>query len=92
MATRSSRQEHTQIRETVSEDPACFDPYRVLKVSKGASAEEIREAFETETMRYHPGRLNGLGEEIAFLAKRKAGEVTRAYQQLMAELNQSSSR
>jgi DnaJ like chaperone protein len=56
-----------------------WDPYAVLGVVRGASAEEIAKAYREQMLRYHPDRVAHLGEELRQLAHRKALEIQRAY-------------
>ena len=61
---------------------ARWDPYAVLDVRRGASADEITRAYREQMKRYHPDRVSGLGEELQQLAHQKTLEIQRAYKQL----------
>lgn len=58
------------------------DPYTVLGLSRNATAEEIRTAYRKLANRYHPDKVNHLGEEFRELAEKRFKEVQNAYQQL----------
>jgi DnaJ like chaperone protein len=58
------------------------DPYAVLGISSNASREEIRKAYRELANRYHPDKVNHLGEEFRDLAEERFKEVQSAYQEL----------
>src|ERR1700712_4480713 len=55
------------------------DPYRVLEVSPGASAEELHDAYRRLVKLHHPDR-NGGSEESA----RRFAEIQEAYEEVRA--------
>jgi uncharacterized Zn finger protein (UPF0148 family) len=61
-----------------------FDPYQVLRVTRGASKEEIKAAYFNLIKQYHPDKVCHLGQEFQKLADEKAQLINRAYQILMA--------
>jgi DnaJ like chaperone protein len=61
---------------------APWDPYAILGVARGASAEEIATAYREQMRRYHPDRVAHLGEELQRLAHRKTLDIQRAYTEL----------
>ena len=61
-----------------------FDPYQVLRVTRGASKEEIKAAYFNLIKQYHPDKVSHLGQEFQKLADEKAQLINRAYQILMA--------
>lgn len=54
-----------------------MDPYKVLGVSPGASADEIKKAYRKLALQYHPDRNNGSKE-----AEEKMKEINEAYAML----------
>jgi hypothetical protein len=56
--------------------------YELLDVPPTASAEEIKRAFRREIAKYHPDKVQHLGEEFQEIAATKAAELTRAYKTL----------
>jgi DnaJ-domain-containing protein 1 len=64
-------------------DPgAPWDPYAVLGVARGASADEIGRAYRTQMKLYHPDRVADLGPELQEVAHRKSLEIRRAYEEI----------
>ena len=55
---------------------------RILGVSPAASREEVKKAYRTLCMTYHPDRHAGLPPEIRELASEKFNQITRAYDTL----------
>ena len=58
------------------------DPYTVLKVTRGASQKEIREAYLELANQYHPDKVVHLGDEFRALAENRFKEIQSAYESL----------
>ena len=65
-------------------DPSrgALDPYTVLGVSRNASKEQIKAAYKEALSKYHPDKVQHLGEELQKLSKVKTQEITEAYKRL----------
>ncbi|MGC9324992.1 MAG: DnaJ domain-containing protein [Desulfomonilia bacterium] len=59
------------------------DPYRILGVPPGSSREEITRAYRQLAGKYHPDKVQHLGEEFRTLAEQRFKEIQRAYSYLM---------
>ena len=59
-----------------------WDPYRILEISRNASIEEIKHAYRELAAKYHPDKLEHLGEEFKVLAEERFKEIQQAYQEL----------
>lgn len=57
--------------------------YDLLQVPSGASADQIRQAFRHEIARYHPDKVQHLGDEFQQLAQARSAELTTAYKTLV---------
>ncbi len=58
------------------------DPYKVLGVPENASTDEIRGAYLKLANKYHPDKVDHLGEEFKALAHRRFKEIRAAYEGL----------
>lgn len=61
------------------------DPYTVLSVEKNASPEEIKRAYRKLANKYHPDKIQHLGEEFRKLAEKRFKEVEEAYRKLTSK-------
>ena len=59
-----------------------WDPHRVLGVEPGASQEDIKQAYRRLAGKYHPDKVEHLGDEFKALAENRFKEIQRAYQEL----------
>lgn len=59
--------------------------YDMLDVHPAASADEIKRAFRREIAKYHPDKVQHLGQEFQEIAAIKAAELTQAYKTLSDE-------
>ena len=54
-------------------------PHEVLGVPPGASADEIRAAYQKLVHQYHPDRVADMGPELRELAEKRTKELNAAY-------------
>lgn len=54
--------------------------YDVLELTEGASPAEIKKAYRRMAMKYHPDKVNALGDEERKKAEEKFKEVQKAYE------------
>jgi DnaJ like chaperone protein len=59
------------------------DPYEVLGVRKQASIDDIKSAYRKLAAKYHPDKVDHLGDEFRTLAEQKFKEIQEAYQELV---------
>ena len=55
----------------------------ILGVPPTAAAEEIRDAYKRLVSKYHPDKVDNLGQELKDLAGHKTQEITLAYREGM---------
>jgi DnaJ like chaperone protein len=60
-----------------------WDPFQVLGLCPGASAENVRLAYRELIKQYHPDRVVNLAQEFQDLAHRKSIELRKAYEFLL---------
>ena len=58
------------------------DPYKILGLKPGASAEDIRAAYHRAAQAYHPDKVAHLGREFQEMAHNKFIEIQQAYEKL----------
>src|SRR4051812_42732495 len=56
--------------------------YELLELPRTASADDIKKAFRREIAKYHPDKVQHLGQEFQEIAVVKAAELTQAYKAL----------
>jgi len=59
-----------------------WDPYRILDIDRGASQEDVKHAFRRLAGKYHPDKVEHLGEEFRALAEKRFKEIQKAYDEL----------
>lgn len=67
--------------------PGSADPYSLLGVNRGASADEIRTAYRRLVAQYHPDKVSHLGREFQDMAHQKLIAIQQAYEMLMGRGN-----
>jgi len=78
----SSNREKGNSQRSFDKGTAMRDPYIVLGVSRDASDEEIKKAYKMLANRYHPDKVQHLGEEFRELAELRFKEIQQAYHHL----------
>lgn len=56
------------------------DPYKVLGIDSGATDEEVKRAYRRLAMKYHPDKVEGMGEEVKRNAEAQFREINEAYE------------
>ena len=64
--------------------------YQLLEIVPSASADEIKRAFRIQIARYHPDKVQHLGQEFQAMAAERAAELTEAYRILSDEQRRAS--
>ena len=79
-----SGQHRSDSKDQFSQDSAQqqWDPYRVLGIARSASNQEIKHAYRELANKYHPDKLEHLGDEFKALAETRFKEIQKAYQEL----------
>ncbi len=56
------------------------DAYKILELDKNASDDDVKKAYRRMAMKYHPDKVNNLGDEVRRSATEKFKAVGEAYQ------------
>ena len=67
---------------TIGESMSKRDFYEILGVSKTADSKEIKQAYRKLAMKYHPDKVNNLGEDVKKSATDKFRVLNEAYENL----------
>ncbi|MGD8291294.1 MAG: DnaJ domain-containing protein [Desulfobacterales bacterium] len=70
---------------TNTQDPSDVrSAYEILEIERGSSREEIKRAYRQLAGKYHPDKVEHLGDEFKKLAEKRFKEIQQAYQELMS--------
>ena len=61
------------------------DPYRVLKVRRGSSLEEIKQQHKRLELKFHPDKVLDLGEAHKEQARERFDAIQAAYEQIKSD-------
>ena len=80
---RSESYQENQKRAQTDKRFSKSDPYEVLGVRRQASIDDIKSAYRKLAAKYHPDKVDHLGDEFRTLAEQKFKEIQEAYQELV---------
>lgn len=64
---------------------ATVDPYKILEIDKSATDEEVRKAYRRLAVKFHPDKVESLGEDVKKNAEEKFKKIQAAYEQIKKE-------
>jgi DnaJ like chaperone protein len=67
--------------------PETDSAYKILEVDPSVSNEELKKAYRTMAMKYHPDKVSHLGEDFRKTADEKFKKVNEAYEKIKKERN-----
>lgn len=70
---------------SLNKQPAAESAYKVLEIDPSASDEEVKKAYRKMAAKYHPDKVNDLGEEFRKAAEEKFKSVQTAYDTIKKE-------
>lgn len=83
----SIHERHTAGRRASSSSSAAYtkNPYSVLGISDSATNEEVKKAYRRLAMKFHPDKVEGLGEEVKKNAEQQFREINEAYETIKSQ-------
>ena len=78
-----SRADYQSIKAMFVKDTT--SAYRVLEIEPGANEETVRKAYRWMANKYHPDKVNHLGEDFLKVAENKFKAINEAYQEIRQE-------
>lgn len=81
--TRRESYQENQKRAQTDKRFSKSDPYEVLGLRRQASIDDIKSAYRKLAAKYHPDKVDHLGDEFRTLAEQKFKEIQEAYQELV---------
>ncbi|MCI5048576.1 MAG: J domain-containing protein [Aquisalinus sp.] len=83
-----ARNSITEAREIMREPLQASDPYAVLRLQKGASLSEVKDAWKKRLRACHPDRIAALDldQEIVYAAQRATQKINMAYDDIIAAM------
>ena len=77
----SIHERHTAGRRTASSSSGNIkNPYSILGISDTATNEEVKKAYRRLAMKFHPDKVENLGEEVKKNAEQQFREINEAYE------------
>jgi DnaJ like chaperone protein len=67
--------------------PETDSSYKILEIERNATDDEVKKAYRKMAIKYHPDKVNHLGEEIRKSADEKFARVNEAYNKIKKERN-----
>lgn len=67
--------------------PETDSSYKILEIDSSSSNEEVKKAYRTMAMKYHPDKVSHLGEDFRKSADDKFAMVSEAYEKIKKERN-----
>src|ERR1035437_445648 len=67
--------------------PETDSSYKILEINPASSNEEVKKAYRTMAMKYHPDKVSHLGEDFRKSADDKFAMVNAAYEKIKKERN-----
>jgi DnaJ like chaperone protein len=67
--------------------PETDSSYKILEIERSATDEEVKKAYRKMAVKYHPDKVNHLGDDIRKSADEKFSRVNQAYNKIKKERN-----
>lgn len=78
----SDKEEKSRTSTRAGGFSGAWDPFKTLGIDRNASPEDIKQAYRHLAGKYHPDKVEHLGEEFKALAEKRFKDIQRAYEEL----------
>jgi len=78
-----SQSENTRRESDFTQNTSEKDPYAILGIEHNATKAQIKEAYRQLANKYHPDKVQHLGDEFRELAEIRFKDIHRAFEQLI---------
>lgn len=86
-AAQSSYQQQYRSNSSYNNTTTTKDPYNVLGITRDATDEEVKKAYRRLAMKYHPDKVEGLGDDVKKNAEAQFREINEAYEKIKSLRN-----
>lgn len=81
-SSNSDKEKKSRTYTNSGEFAGAWDPFKTLGIDRSASQEDIKQAYRHLAGKYHPDKVEHLGEEFKVLAEKRFKDIQKAYEEL----------
>lgn len=78
----TARENSSRSNTHAQDSAASLNPYEILGIESDSSQDDIKRAYRQLAGKYHPDKVEHLGDEFKVLAEKRFKKIQQAYQEL----------